>query len=230
MVISSHQWIRASGNEEIYVEMSGKSITRVHKAKSLGLLIDEHLTWKDNVDETVKKISKAIGALKRVGPFISVKTALQIYHALIRPYFDYCSSVWGECSVTLCDKLQKLQNRAARVTTRSGYDVSAKHLISLRQDNLTKRRKELKATLMFEILNGLAPDYLEDVFSIRTTKYNVRNLEMKLNLPKPNTNYLKRSFSYSVASLWNNLPNNLRAIESLRFFKREVNRFYENEG
>ena len=131
---STHQRVRASGNEEINeeinVEMSGKSITRVHKVKSLGLLIDEHLTWKDHVDEIVKKISKAIGALKRVRPFISVKTSLQIYHALILPYFDYCSSFWGECSVTLCDKLQKLQNRAARVITRSGYDVSAKLNIS----------------------------------------------------------------------------------------------------
>ena len=41
---------------------------------------------------------------------------------------------------------------------------------------------------MFKILNGLAPDFLQDLFSIRTTKYNVRNQEMKLNLPKPNTN------------------------------------------
>ena len=97
MVIDSHQRVLASGNEEINVEMSGKSSTAVHKVKSLGLLIDEHLTWKDHVDETVKKISKAIGALKRVRPFISVKTALQIYHALIPPYFDYCSFVWGEC-------------------------------------------------------------------------------------------------------------------------------------
>ena len=70
MVIDSHQRVLASGNEEINVEMSGKSSTGVHKVKSLGLLIDEHLTWKDHVDETVKKISKAIGALKRVRPFI----------------------------------------------------------------------------------------------------------------------------------------------------------------
>ena len=80
--------------------------------------------------------------------------------------------------------------------------MNAKHLrISLRQDNLTKRRKKLKATLMFKILNGLAPDYLQELFSIHTTKYkfNVRNLEMKLNLPKPNTNYLKRRSSSSAA-------------------------------
>ena len=211
--------------------MTIKSITRVRKAKSLDLLIDEHLTWKDHVDEVVKKISKAIGALKRVRPFISVKTALQIYHAFIRPHFDYCSSVWDECNVTLCDKLQKLQNRVASVITKSSYDVSANHLLtSLRQDNLAKGRKKLKAILMFKILNGLAPDYLQDLFLIRTTKYNVRNLEMKLNLAKPNTNYLKKSFSYSAASLWNNLPNNLRTIESVRSFKKEVNRFYDNEG
>ena len=104
--------------------------------------------------------------------YITKDGALQIYHPLIRPYFDYCSSVWGECRVTLCDKLQKLQKRAARVITRSGYDVSAKHLlISVRLDNLTKRRKKLKATLMFKILNGLAPDCLQDLFSVRTTKY-----------------------------------------------------------
>ena len=104
MVIGSHQRVRASGNEEINVEISGKSITRVHKVKSLGLLIDEHLTWKDHV---VKKISKAIGALKRVRPFISVKTALQSYHALIRPYFDYCSSVRGDFAPLHNSKLHR---------------------------------------------------------------------------------------------------------------------------
>ena len=220
MVIGSHQQIRASGNEEINAEINGKSITRVHKVKSLGL-IDEHLTWKDHVDEVVKKISKAIRARKRVRPFISVKTALQISHALIRPHFDYCSSVWDKCNTPLCDKLQKLQNRAARVITKSSYDVSANHLCnSLRQDNLAKRRTKLKATLMFKILNGLAPDYLQDLFSIRTTKYNVRNLEMKLNLPEPNTNYLQKRFSYSAASQWNGLPNNLLTIEPVRSFKK----------
>ena len=80
-------------------------------------------------------------------------------------------------NITLCDKLQKLQNRAAKVITKSSYDVGAKHLLgSLRQDNLTKRRKKIKATQIFQILDGLAPDFLQDLFSTRTTKYNVRNI------------------------------------------------------
>ena len=43
---------------------------------------------------------------------------------------------------------------------------------------------------------------------------NLRNLEKKLSLPKPNTNYLKRSFSYSGACLWNNLPKDLKRVRS----------------
>ena len=51
---------------------------------------------------------------------------------------------------------------------------------------------------------------------------------MKLHLPKPNTNYLKKSFSYSAASQWNSLPK-VRSNQ-LDLFKKEMNRFYENEG
>ena len=40
------------------------------------------------------KVSSAIVALKRVRPFISKETVIQIYNALIMPHFDYCSPVW----------------------------------------------------------------------------------------------------------------------------------------
>ncbi len=42
-----------------------------------------------------------------------------IYNCLVQPYFDYCSAVWDSCSSYLGNKLQKLQNRAARVLTSS---------------------------------------------------------------------------------------------------------------
>ena len=97
-------------------------------------------------------------------------TAFQIYQALILPHFDYCSPVWDELSVTLSDKLQKLQNRAARPITRSSYDTSASILLNrLNWDNLSTRRKKLKATLMFKIIKGLSLAYLQDLFSIRST-------------------------------------------------------------
>ena len=46
---------------------------------------------------------------------------------LIQPQFDYSDIVWGNCGKTLFDRLQKLQNRAARVLTFSRYDAYANH-------------------------------------------------------------------------------------------------------
>ena len=178
MVIGSNQLIHALSNNQIDIEIDGKSIKRVKEAKSPGLFIDEHLSWTKHIEEISKKISSAIGALKRIRPFISESTALQIYQALILLHFDYCSPVRDELSVTLSDKLQKLQNRAARVITRSSYDTSASILLNrLNWDNLSTRRKKLKAMLMLKIIKGLSPAYLQDLFSIRSTPYNLRDSE-----------------------------------------------------
>ena len=55
--------------------------------------------------------------------------------------------------------------------------------------------------MMFKSLNGLAPVYLHELFSERRTVYDLRDSFRKLNLTKPRTNYLKRSFSYRGAFL-----------------------------
>ena len=65
----------------------GNRSKKVKEAKSLGLFIDEHLSWTKHIEDISKKISSAIGALKRITPFISESTALQIYQALILPHF-----------------------------------------------------------------------------------------------------------------------------------------------
>ena len=48
------------------------------------------------------------------------EVAFQLYSFhWLQPHFDYCSVVWGNCGKTLSSKLQKLQNRAARILTYS---------------------------------------------------------------------------------------------------------------
>ena len=78
--------------------------------------------------------------------------------------------------------------------------------------------------MMFKSLNGLAPVYLQDLFSERHIDYDMRDSLCKFNLSKPRTDYLKRSFGYSGALLWNSLHENIRAIRSIRQFKKKINR------
>ena len=72
-------------------------------------------------------------------------------------------------------EVQKLQNRAVRVITRSSYDTSAICLLdSLQLDKLSLRRKKLKTNLMFKIMKGHTPSYLQNLFSLRGTRYNFK--------------------------------------------------------
>ena len=89
-------------------------------------------------------------------------------------------------------------------------------------------RQKIKATLMFETINGLTPTYLQNLWSTRSTQYNLRDSEAKLELPMPRTNYGKRAFYYSGALLRNNLPNILRKSDSLGYFKREIDQLYSS--
>ena len=121
-------------------------------------------------------------------PFVSMHTAVAIYKGLIEPHFDYCSAVWDGLSQQLSDKLQKLQNRAARVITKSSYDASSRQLLNfLGWDNLSIRRAKQKANLMYKCTNNLAPAYLCSLFAPRISNYDLRDVNGKLLLPKPRT-------------------------------------------
>ena len=79
---------------------------------------------------------------------------------------------------------------------------------------------------MYKTLHGMTPEYLRSRFVYRdnANAYRLRNTENKLVLPQPRTDYLKRSFSYSGAQLWNNLPTELRQASSLNEFKTKLSR------
>ena len=143
----------------------------------------------------------------------------------IEPYFDHCCPVWDGLSNELADKLQKLQNRAIQVITRSEYHSSATALRGrLGWDNLCARRKKQKLKLMFKTLTDLSPEYLKGLFKPFNKDYGLRNSDNKLALPKPRTDFLKRSFCYSGALLWNSLPSNVRAIRSSTNSRNEIDR------
>ena len=76
--------------------------------------------------------------------------------------------------------------------------------------------------MMFKSMNGLAPEYHQILFCQRRSVYSLRDSEGKLTLPKPSTNYVKRSFSYSGAMLWINMPESLKNVVSVNHFKQLV--------
>jgi hypothetical protein len=78
---------------------------------------------------------------------------------------------------------------------------------------------------MYKILNeNCSPCLRESFVRLRELNrgHNLRNQETDLALPKPKTNFLKRSFKYSASTMWNNLPLDAKRATSLSQFKRSI--------
>ena len=97
------------------VSVGDVPIKRVRETKALGVCIDEFLSWDKHIDKIAKKVSSGIGAIGKLKSCVDRNTLICAYNALILPHFDYCTccEVWDTIGVTLSDRLQKLQNRAA---------------------------------------------------------------------------------------------------------------------
>ena len=95
--------------------------------------------------------------------------------------------------MSLSQKLQKLQNRAARVMTFWNYNRSTDELLRMvNWVKLDRQRLVDKAILMNKIVNRMVTDYLSSHFAFRsdTLTYDLRESDFSLAIPQPRTNYL----------------------------------------
>ena len=91
----------------------------------------------------LKKLASGIGARKRCRPFVPPVTLICAYNSIIQPQFDYCDIVWNNCRATNATKLQKLQNRAARILTYTDDDAEVEPLFQQLNWTQIAPRREL---------------------------------------------------------------------------------------
>jgi hypothetical protein len=226
MIIGSAQNLKEKVRDSP-VMLNGKTIPSTDSFECLGVIIDKRLLWDKHIEKICKKVGAGIAVMKRIKPFVPIETMRLIYNALIQPYFDYCSPLWDNCCAYLKEKLQKFQNRAARIIAGASYEIpSADVLETLGWEALEVRRKRNKAILMYRILNNQGASSLKESFtriSALEINYNLRNSSTDLVLPHPKREFLKNSFKFSGAKLWNSLPLQAKLAQSEYTFKMNIN-------
>ena len=209
-------------NSDFTVKVNNTPLERVIKHKSLGVEIDESLNWRPHIHTISKEISAGVAILRRVSHFIPFDTGVNMYNALVMPYFNYCGAVWGNINKGLADKLQKLQNRAARILTFSNYDVRSSVLLDeLGWERLEYVRLKQLAVTMYKIHNNLSPSYLRRIFTSTSDvqSHNLRNSELNYYVLRPRTESAKGNLHYRGSVLSNKIPSEVRKLPSLNVFK-----------
>ena len=115
--------------------------------------------------------------MRRLRDFVDKETLSSIYNALVRPHFDYCSEAWDTLGLELSRRLQKLQNRAARIIMNLRYDTPGIEALSITGwESLETQRATSKAKQMYKVLNYLSPSSLATHFVRKRniTEYDLR--------------------------------------------------------
>ena len=99
----------------ITIKILKKAIVEKSVIKYLGVTIDSTLSWKDHILNISKKISRAIGVMYKIRPFINIAIMKNLYYALIYSHLVYAIQVWGSACDTHLKKITVLQKRAVRL-------------------------------------------------------------------------------------------------------------------
>ena len=122
---------------------------------------------------------------------------IKVYKGFIELYFLYCAPVWDGIGATLNDRLQ------------STYDISSRDLLDeLQWNSLSINRDKQKATFMFQTLNGLTPQYLEEMFSSRIGHYThvkISHVQLVASLQTSRQQVVFARLVTSCQQVWNKL-------------------------
>ena len=184
-------------NEDLSVVINNQLVPRERSFTCLGVKLDETLEWNGHIETICKNVVAGIGMRKRIKPFVPANTLQAIYRALKQPYFDYCSPLLGACNKQLKDKLQKVENQAARIIAGACFETqSADALRSLAWDDLETRRCAAKSILLYKVLNDCTGHNLKESLiwrNTRQTNYYLISSLTDLTLSKPKREFLKKS-------------------------------------
>ena len=197
----------------------------MQKVKYLGVQVDDSLDSKDQIKAISSKVSKALGLLKHAKKLFPASSLKSLYLSIVEPYFRYCCSVWGCCGSSTLSKLQKLQNRAARLLTNSAFDAPSSPLIgSLSWMTIADLISFKSKQLVFKSLNNQAPQFICKLFQRNSecSSRDLRNTATDLRLPMSTSLNGQKRFSYRGAKLWNGLAFEIKQAPSLPVIKERL--------
>ena len=83
----------------------GCNIEKASSIKLLGVIVNEHLSWKEHIMLIYKKLRQIFCVIVKIKPNLNEKTLLMLYHSLLMSNICYCISSWCFGNETLIDKL-----------------------------------------------------------------------------------------------------------------------------
>lgn len=216
--LGTRQQLLKVNSEEFALGISSNySIRSTDSVNNLGFIFDSNLNFSKHILNTCKLCFFQLRQLRTIRRSLTPEATTLLVHAFISSRVDYCNSLLFGTSAGLQNKLQRVQNAAARlIASKRKFD----HITPVLRDTLhwlpIPQRIDYKLSmLVFKCLNGMGPRYLTELLIPVSSVDGRRQLrsaqKCDLVVPRTRCNTLgSRAFAVCGPVVWNSLPCDLR--------------------
>ena len=196
--------------------------------RNLGFYFDSRLSMEQHVKKVCQACHYHLKNIGKIRNLIDTETTHMLIHSFITSRLDYCNSLLVRIPAYLLDRLQKLQNKAAKIVLKKKQSESSINVLRDLHWLPIKTRIDFKiASHVFKALNGLAPSYLEDLVHIYQPLRTLRSSSgCLLETKRVNSKLEERAFSFYAPKVWNALSLITKQCENYDSFKKHLKTEY----
>ena len=206
-----------------FYTLCGQILQHTSEAKYLGVTLSSDLQWSKHIQDITSKCSSTLGLLRRYLSGCPIKLREQAYIALIRSRLEYCSAVWDPHLKKDINSVEAVQRRAARFTVQDyRYSSSVTAMLSdLNWLLLKDRRKDIRLTLLFQIIRGKISAEAEYILLKPDSRTRKKHNSTYRHL-RPHTEQYRQSFFVNTIIDWNNLSEACVNADTITAFKAQL--------
>ena len=231
--------------QKITIKINKKAINEKENIKYLGVLVDSSLSWKYHISSLTKKISRSIGIMYKLRPFLTLKVMNNVYYSLVYSHIIYAIEVWGSAFKTDLGKILILQKRAIRLMTYNDvfpaipgpFNPTDPIFVKLKYMKVQDIYKYQSAKFVFKCLNQTAPVQFHNWYKLTNEihghhtrwNFNVNDGTIIKNIFTQSactTNYGLKQIKVNGPRIWNDLPTYLKNVTPLNVFLKNLKLFY----
>lgn len=202
----------------LQVKVSQRAVQKVESVNYLGVMVDQHLKWKLQINSLVKRLRRSIHIFYSLRSILNYRTMLQVYTAMIESVLRYGIVVWGCVYPTTLYPLQIAQNYILRTMYNKENTFSTKLLYS-ESRILDVRDLYIMNSLIFIHSNPALRNYPEHLHVTRTQTH------LSAALPRCGRVVEQRSIHYLGIKMYNSIPMEIRSSYCVHRFRRLLKQY-----
>ena len=175
----------------------GARVKRTQGTKYLGIHLDQHLSFKTQIQHACRKASLNLTRISAIRKYLTQEACAVLVQSLVISHLDYGNICYMGLPAKEIHKLQRLQNMSARVVLKAGpWDSITQCLKDLHWLPCEFRIIFKALVLIHKAVEGFGPHYLAKLFTIQNHR-NLRSSDGR-RLMVPYT--LRKTFAHRAIS------------------------------